>query len=118
MPPARSVAYGTLAGVAAAAPLAHLVGPPALTAALGVPAVLLVPGAALIGFLDVDDPLDELLLVLATSLVLVILGTQALLWSDLWYPAALLVVTTLSGLVLARHAIVARGDDDAQVTAP
>lgn len=105
---ARSAAYTALAVVAVAAPLLALTGPPALRAAAGFVAVLTVPGAAIVGFLRVVDPIDEVILAVTVSLVVTILATQVMLWSGLWHPAALCALSALAALALVHHARSAR----------
>jgi hypothetical protein len=71
------------------------------------PAVVLVflavgPGLALVGLLGLDDPLEELLLVVGASLVLDLLVAEALVLAAAWSAEAciqLLVAVSIGGAI-------------------
>jgi hypothetical protein len=105
----RRFYYGglTVVGLSAAA-VAGLAQSP-LRSVLVALAVLVVPGAAIMGFVRLKDVLTELLLTVVVSLSLAVIGTQVMIWLGIWHPTALLIVTCLlSVAVLLRHMSVVR----------
>jgi hypothetical protein len=72
------------------------------------PAVVLVflavgPGLALVGLLGLDDPLEELLLVVGASLVLDLLAAEALVLAGAWSAEgciALLMAVAIAGAIV------------------
>ena len=65
-------------------------GAPRLLAGLAF--LLAVPGWAVVGFLRLGWPAAEVSLTVATSLALVLLGAQVMLWAHVWQPLALQAV--------------------------
>jgi hypothetical protein len=60
-----------------------------------------VPGWAVVGLLRLGWPAAEISLSVATSLAVVLLGAQVMLWAHLWQPLALqAVVGGLAGALL------------------
>jgi hypothetical protein len=81
------------------------------------PAVVLVflaigPGMALVGLLGLDDPLEEVLLVVGASLVLDLLVAEALVLSSAWSAEACtqLLMTVAIGGAIAHIRLVPRGE--------
>ena len=100
----RTVAYAALAVVAVATPVVMATGPSGLRAALGFVAVLLVPGAALVGFFELADRGDELVLALGASIAFAVLAAELLLAVGVWHPKALALGAAAAAVPLARHA--------------
>jgi hypothetical protein len=103
----RSALDAGLAVLACFSPLVLLIGPAFLEAVVGAVLVLVIPGAAIVGFRPPDDALDEVVVVFVVSLAIAVLGTQLLLAVDHWSPFVLFAASAGAGVVLARHAVTA-----------
>ncbi len=115
----RAVAYLLLATAVAVAPILSVAGPTPAAAALGFPAVLLAPGAALTGFFTFDHLGDEVLLDIVVSLAVALVGTQVMLGIGFWQPtafAAAIAVVTVGPLL--RHAVDATSAQDPPRSTP
>jgi hypothetical protein len=107
----RRLYYGGLTVIGLSAAAVAGLGRSPLRSAIVAIAVLVVPGAAVMGFVRLSDRLTESLLTVVVSLALAVMGTQVMLWLGSWHPTALLEVTCLlSVALLLRHMSVARAD--------
>jgi hypothetical protein len=59
-----------------------------------------VPGAALVGLLGITDLLLASVLVVATSVAVETLGSEAMLWLGWWHPRGAVVVLLLGAAAL------------------
>lgn len=111
---ARGAVLLVLAVLTAAAPLA-LRQSGATQAIVGAVVVLLAPGAAVVGFAAVRDPLTELVLSLAVSLTVLVLLSQLMLLLDAWDPRTLFaLLAVVAAPFLTWHGV----RDAGRATAP
>lgn len=98
--------YPLLAVVAVLTPWVVSSGVAVLRPAVGLVFVLLVPGAALLGYVAIRDPLDHLVLAVVTSLVAIAATSLAMLYAHVWRPDLLAATFAIpSAWALTRHAI-------------
>lgn len=99
----RAAAFAALAVLTAVGPLFQLLdGAP--RALVGFAVLLSAPGAALVGFASIRDPLTEMALALALSLTVLIGLSQVMLLLGSWHPSGLYGLLALAAApVLAWH---------------
>jgi len=101
----RAVIQCALAGVGVLAVAAMLLAPGPVSAPLTVIAVLLVPGAAITGFVAFAELATEAILAFFASVAVAVFGGQLMLWLHLWHPEPLFVtISLISAGLLMRHA--------------
>jgi hypothetical protein len=95
-----------LAVLMAVSPVIVAMGPPALRVPAGAVATLIAPGAAVISFARTTDVLDQIALVIASSLMILVLAGGLMLAADFWYPEAFLsLLAVIAAPLLTWHGL-------------